>query len=475
MSRRPPSGFFTSGLHGYKKLTRLDAARNPLPTRAAPTSIESIPHPREMDCSLIGQAAAVAARERFTSPQFWTLLCERARQLAPHFEAQDIALLLNGMTRLQIQDAELVDLLIPRVEDKMVFFNSTYLSMTLAALGKLPHSGCAPAFLEQISKELLGRIYEFYSPTEISMVVNALVRLEVKNARLFTRFAEHCSARMTMDSFHVRDLSVIAHAFSRAQWPDDSVVGQRPRKDVLNDLFGRICTELERTLDEATPQELARLVTAFAKAEVQAFERIFPACLKAAREQVIFMTPKQVSTAAFAFGEVLEIAPRECVAELHQLFKVFEKTGLRSMHLFALEDIISFLTSYARWHLNFDQQTLASFLRRATTLARDTSTANARNLIVSVSVLVQRNCREVPSEATLLAQNMARPAFQKVDASSIVKLVGALEKLQVPTEQWIGFVKQAVATDFSLGSRALYERLKDCGVDVDDDVMLALQ
>jgi len=149
------------------------------------------------------------------------------------------------------------------------------------------------------------------------------------------------------------------------------------------------------------------------------------------------MTPKQLATAAFAFGEVLEILPRDRLPDLHKLFKVFEKSGLQSIHLYSLDEINSFLTSYARWHINVDPQTLAAFLRRASQLCDGVTSGSARSLLVSISVLAVR-CRNMPSEASTLAQQIAPFAFQKVDASSIVKVVIAMDALHVPTVHWLG-------------------------------------
>jgi len=476
-SQKRYGSFMRSGIQGYKRINKHDS-RSWAPggqMKAPPNSIEQIPHPRDMDSALLGQCASVAARERFTSPNFWKPMCERAKELVNTFEAQDIALLLNGMARLQIKDPELIDRIVPRILEKLVFFNSTYLSMTLAALGKQsPKGGYPPEFLEEVAKELQGRIYEFYSPTEISMLINAIVRLEIKNARLITQCAEHTAARMRMDNFHVRDLSVIAHAFSRASWPDEEIIGQKTRKDVLADLFARIFEELKSSLSEATPQELARLLTAFARAEVESFDKIFPYCLKAARYQVIFLTPKQLCNAAFAFGEVLEITPKECIPELHNLFKIFVKAGVHSLHLFAYDDIISFLTSYSRWHISFGEETFLSFIKRAKTLSLDATPVQARNLLLSVDILTHRNCKEIPVEVSNLTELLLHKSFQGVDSNSIIKVVGALDTLQISKDIWFPILQKTVASDFSLGSKALYERLKEYGVDEEEDIMLAM-
>lgn len=120
--------FFMSGLQGYQKMSGTQGLkklkkREKVDNTNDTITLNSVPHPRDMDACMVGRAAAVAARERFTSAPFWSLLCDRAKQIADNFQAQDIALLLNGMTRLQIQDTELVDILLPRIEEHVAYFD----------------------------------------------------------------------------------------------------------------------------------------------------------------------------------------------------------------------------------------------------------------------------------------------------------------------------------------------------------------
>jgi len=146
---------------------------------------------------------------------------------------------------------------------------------------------------------------------------------------------------MTFDKFHVRDLSILAQAFSCASCFDD-------------ELFEQIASESMKTLDEATPQEITKMVTAFTRCRGASFNKIFPLCVSTARTQVAFMTPKQLALSAGAFAD-------HGGPELAELFSALKEAAIHSKPLFSVEYIAQFSAAIARSRFPFDEATYAAF------------------------------------------------------------------------------------------------------------------
>eukprot|EP00916_Digyalum_oweni_P002403 GHVL01004427.1.p1 GENE.GHVL01004427.1~~GHVL01004427.1.p1 ORF type:complete len:532 (+),score=46.54 GHVL01004427.1:41-1636(+) len=302
------------------------------------TCLEQIPSPKYMDSAALGDSANLAARENVDNNEFWENMIARAKDLLVRMEPKDIALLLNALSRTGRKDVDLLKLFASVIAPKLMYYNSTQFAMILSAYAKagVVDSVLVHAFVDEI-RARIHKFNEFKSPVELSMVMNALSRLGIYDADLYNQFSHHTQVRMTIDMFHVRDLSVIASAFARV-----------PHKD--QQLFDQIADRAFNTIREATPQELARLIHSFAKVG-QNNPPLFEQCVSLALEKLVFMSPPELAITAFSFGQIWEVLPAGSLPILDEVFDGIQKSIVSSLTSAEPKDLMSIMKSFARWNI----------------------------------------------------------------------------------------------------------------------------
>ncbi|CAD7946171.1 unnamed protein product [Amoebophrya sp. A25] len=217
---------------------------------------------------------------------------------------------------------------------------------------------------EILVRELRQRLGDFEQSTEITMLVNALVKLRIADASLWERLCCHVHSRLTIDAYHVRDLSVLAKAFadgwdlckgqedsassanstpsseSSKEEQTDTTDPQTARRDMLlrvrlglihMKLFQKFAYQARFTFEEATPLELARLVDAFGRTittsttsarkndykeakqtleesvnKVQEDLAVFAeTCIQSCGARLVWQSPAELATVAYVFADIL--------------------------------------------------------------------------------------------------------------------------------------------------------------------------
>eukprot|EP00922_Rhytidocystis_sp_ex-Travisia-forbesii_P050402 GHVS01074933.1.p1 GENE.GHVS01074933.1~~GHVS01074933.1.p1 ORF type:complete len:462 (-),score=83.16 GHVS01074933.1:2421-3713(-) len=258
-----------------------------------------MPHPSQMDASMLGSYANVATRDGLTNRLFWNMIITRAKQIISTFEPKDVALLLNALSRSRRCDPDLFAALVPHVVQHLSVYPASFLVMTVGAYTKNNYhdTQLTTAFL----RELQNRLHQFQTAVELSMLLSALTKLNVFDDDLVNRLTAQVICRLNVEVFHIRDLSVIAHALAK---------------------LGSSDTQLFQTIAEL------------------------------------------VST-AFAFGQVRQLLlPTHKAAKLDSLFARVRYSSLASLLLFNAEQIAALLQTYARWHICFSEADLVHVLQR---------------------------------------------------------------------------------------------------------------
>ncbi|PHJ19051.1 hypothetical protein CSUI_007124 [Cystoisospora suis] len=254
--------------------------------------------------------------------------------------------------------------------------------MVLSAYAKSGHvKKLQPSFFAALRQQILHRVSlrEFRSPVEISMLANSLVKLKLYDRTLCERLALHLRDRLINgESFHVRELAVVASAFAALNYSDDN-------------LFSQIADSSLQTLTEATPLELARLIMAFSsflssssrtsssssssvhtssssllsgrgKEEEREdfggiytkFELLLEACVPCAREKVRFMSPADLTLAANAVGQAHALVSSPSLRQhVATLLSDIRCLSISSIELFTPQQIASMLFSFSRWRQAF--------------------------------------------------------------------------------------------------------------------------
>lgn len=274
-----------------RKVTLPEWKPPPRTFRFQPSRLSLLPPPHAMDAAALGRAASVAAREPLGSgPALWEAFANRARELLPTLDTQDIALLLNGMARSRHFDHDLVQQLRQCALARVAYSNTRHLAMVLSALVK---ARLPPADVESFLTELQSRVSEFQGAGEITMTISALSRLRSAGYQIVAQLAPQVETRLAADRFHARDLASILWSYVRLDFLDAAHID-------------RLALHARGTIGEAAPRELAHLVHASARARAEGADRLVGECVPLVARMVRFMAPRELVDMAIACGHALE-------------------------------------------------------------------------------------------------------------------------------------------------------------------------
>jgi hypothetical protein len=312
------------------------------------TNLGEMRHPKTMTSEELGLASISAAREQVDSPKLWTMLTERAMELSTDMEPRDIALLLNGLSRTRCLSyfPNLVKGLSPAIIPRLAYFSSIQIAMILSSISKLsdPVSYCPPEFLHRLRKEISNRLHEFTTPVEISMVMNSIVKLDMASETTMRRFSSLIQSRLF--NFHIREISIISHAFS--------VSGIR---DTV--LFDKLVERAIPSLGEATPIEISRFSSSLARAGMHMHANRILAAVDIGRLK--YLSSSDLVSTIYSFCQMCDYSDRrdydgdehQLTHRLNPIFANLKASFISSFSVLQLGEIASIMTSFTRWRVGF--------------------------------------------------------------------------------------------------------------------------
>jgi hypothetical protein len=449
--------------------------RRPPPVSAQSWSgssrLGNLRHPAEMDAEELGNACNLAARESVDSDKFWSLVSTRAKEISTSMEPRDFALILNGLSRMRrLTDPELIEKLAEPMARKLPYFTSVQISMALSGLAK---SGLQipPDLTNALVREVKGRLNEFKTPTEFSMLINAINKLQLNELNLIQRISKIVQSRLTETPFHIRDLSVIAHAFSQLGHRDTA-------------LFEGIAEKSRLTISEATPGEISKLIGAFARVNI-APTSLLELSLHVATDKLMFMTPTELVSTAFSLGQILEHIPIDQSEALGRVFEKLRFAALSSLPLFQPRDLASLLLSFSRWKAPFPGTDLNRVLNRLVSMSERGRLMGEELMITiqSVSNLCLQNSDN--SENSKLIEKLIQMngndfllQIGKLENNLIIRTIISINKLNLINEKILSAVSNRIVREFRSIDKSvklsLYQSLASTGRDLEDDLMLVL-
>eukprot|EP00392_Amoebophrya_sp_AT5.2_P011026 g11101.t1 len=289
-----------------------------------------------MDSCTLGRAAITASREGIATTVLWDAFMQRGKELAGvgQLEPRDAAVLANAVCKVyvlkdryrDVMQGELKQLFLQR----MAYFNSTYLAMMLSAFGK-----CGVRFGNP-------RRRAHGSPGGI-IAGNAVGVAVAGGEEGSDDAAASCEAERRL---LVRELKIRAFA-------DANVAAQQKA------LFERIADQAKFTIGEATPLEISRIIHSFARCALDE-EKFVRYCLASAGEKLLFHTPAELGTVAYAFGNLLEFYREqwrkalEDVDEAERTLQLLSRSSLRLTPLMRIAEKRVF-NDYSRSTSNTNQ------------------------------------------------------------------------------------------------------------------------
>lgn len=322
-------------------------------------------------------------------------------------------------------------------------------------------------------KELKSRVHELGTSVEYSMILNALVKLNITDMDIYERLCSVFQSKLRMGSLqcHVRDLCVIANAFSVAGIRDPN-------------FFESLAQRVIPTLAEATPAEVARLLAALARGAVDVTE-LATAAKHACGTKFKSMTSSEITTTVYAFGQLREVANSNPAVD--DLISLTMATFIYSIPLFQIKEVSAVLTSLARWRIVPSDADLVAIAQKLSLMSRrfaDLYTSGGQSI-----------CAMVPALATLSANSSvdARQAvvsytdsvfdvlvksFSDLDWSTTVRVIAACNQLGLTDQRLIA----AVSSKYLLQGKELDASTRNALADAlihslspDHDLVLAIQ
>jgi len=301
-----------------------------------PSRFDLLPPPSSMKAMEVGRAAIIAAREQNSAqPAFWQSLGERASELLQSLDTEDIAKLLNGMSRASYVDPELTGRLCACALARVKYFNARHLTMCMSALSKLRASDDDMA---QLFPEFASRVPELRGAGELTMAMATLGRLgAIQGADdMLHQLAVQVDARLSADQFRVRELATVCNVYVRLRYLEERHV-----RNISRCAWG--------TLHEATPQELARVALAATQARILGADDVVERTTTLALDKALFLMPVEIVDLTYAFGSALEAGFAGPSTQTALLRLIHE--AARLSHQLQPFQLASVLHSCARWKL----------------------------------------------------------------------------------------------------------------------------
>ncbi len=427
--------------------------------------------PSEMTAEELGSASVAAAREQIESPKFWGLIAKRATDLQGSLEPRDIALILNGMSRTRqlSHHTELMQIVSPIIKKKLAYFSSSQMAMVTSALAKsFPPTSIPSDLIAALVKEIKSRIHEFSTAVELSMVLNALSKLGVVDTGLSQRLSAIIQSKIRSGSiaFHARELCVVASALSQMGVRDTA-------------LFELIQMRILPILGEATPVEISRLISAFAKAGIMT-EPLLEATIGMSRDRFRLLSPTDLVTAIYGFGSVCEFVEPNC--SLIELLNSLKRACITNLPQFQSREIAAVLVSFSRWNIDLSDSELGAVCNRVDELiARDRVSVPLDLVVIAGSLSGMCPDRSWLGSHSDLLMKSIREAECKTqsDWQSLNKLVDGLLKPDASRrDDILNSVSVCVVRNMdSLTDRISRSQLIETisGIDPDHDLVLVLR
>lgn len=164
----------------------------------------------------IGDTARYMANRNLQDENEWTALIQDALQNISSLTPSDIALTLSSLKRTGRVHGPLYTSLAKRICHMISFFSSAHLAMIISAYAK---AGLMEDNLyRKLKDEIRNRLYEFSTPVELCMVLNALARCKETEQELLGKLAN--TIKYHIESFITQEIALVANRYHALDFYD---------------------------------------------------------------------------------------------------------------------------------------------------------------------------------------------------------------------------------------------------------------
>jgi hypothetical protein len=268
--------------------------------------------------------------------------------------------------------------------------------------------------------------------------------------------------------FSARELCVIANGVS-----------------ILGDgeiaLYDAICSRVVSWAEEISPLELARLMLALSRVEMN-IESLTETAVSVTGPKFKYLSSSDLVSVVYTFGNVCEYVPCD---KLSALFDIINDAILSSFSLLQLAELSSMLTSLSRWRVPV-VRTASQLIRKLKAVKFSTNDLHAVQIVGSLYRILRHEEKLLLKDFILtvvkdvMEKSIARTSARPEDWNSILRALVACNELKLTDQTLVTALTQCLVNNRNTLERHIAMSLADSLVNnqilsASDDLVLALR
>ncbi|SOV77102.1 conserved Plasmodium protein, unknown function [Plasmodium sp. gorilla clade G3] len=205
-----------------------------------------------MNSSVLCIFSNMLLKENVQNNLLWKRIEKRSYELINDFEVNEIASFLFCLSKVRY-DTNLYDNFIPLIKKKCEYFNTSNLAMLISTYSKRKKRNKKTEddyIIMLLKNELKKKVHTIYNIVEISMILNALVKCNIKDNDLYTKLSNIIIDNVMYNNVHIRDLCVITYCYANILYNNDN-------------LFIILSQRINQLIEQANLVDLCRILYSF--------------------------------------------------------------------------------------------------------------------------------------------------------------------------------------------------------------------
>ncbi|SOV22840.1 conserved Plasmodium protein, unknown function [Plasmodium sp. DRC-Itaito] len=206
-----------------------------------------------MNSSVLCIFSNMLLKENIQNNLLWKRIEKRSYELINDFEVNDIASFLFCLSKVRY-DTNLYDNFIPLIKKKCEYFNTSNLAMLISTYSKRKKTKNKKTeddyIIMLLKDELKKKVHTIYNIVEISMILNALVKCNIKDNDLYTKLSNIIIDNVMYNNVHIRDLCVITYCYATILYNNDN-------------LFIILSQRINQLIEQANLMDLCRILYSY--------------------------------------------------------------------------------------------------------------------------------------------------------------------------------------------------------------------
>ncbi|CZT98366.1 hypothetical protein C923_02887 [Plasmodium falciparum UGT5.1] len=206
-----------------------------------------------MNSSVLCIFSNMLLKENVQNNLLWKRIEKRSYELINDFEVNEIASFLFCLSKVRY-DTNLYDNFIPLIKRKCEYFNTSNLAMLISTYSKKKRKKNNKteddSIIMLLKNELKKKVHTIYNIVEISMILNALVKSNIKDNDLYAKLSNIIIDNVMYNNVHIRDLCVITYCYANILYNNDN-------------LFIILSQRINQLIEQANLVDLCRILYSY--------------------------------------------------------------------------------------------------------------------------------------------------------------------------------------------------------------------